>query len=69
MRAFRGLLILSVMMPVASEAQIAIRPGQYETTLEMDLGKAAPAGKAVIDASGFMKNKRLEGITPEEVND
>ena len=67
MRALKGLLMLSFMMPATSEAQIAIRPGHYETTLEMDLGAAAPAGRAVMDGAGFKKNKRLECITPEQV--
>ena len=69
MRTFKSLLILSFMVPAVSDAQIAIRPGYYETTLEMDLGAAAPAGKAVMDTAGFKKNKRFECITPEQVNE
>jgi hypothetical protein len=61
------LLAIVLLVPAASEAQFAIRPGEYEYEMEMDFGKpgGAEAGKAVIDAA----NKRRECITPEDVKE
>ncbi|MGB2716150.1 MAG: DUF3617 family protein [Vicinamibacterales bacterium] len=69
MRASNVLLAIVLLVPSASDAQIAIRPGEYEVEMQMDFGKAggAEAEKAVLDAAGFQKNKRRECITPEDV--
>ncbi len=49
-------------------AQPSIRPGQYELTVEMNLGGIpADAPKAVLDAAGFDKQKKLECLTAEDV--
>lgn len=69
MRALNVVVATVLLVPSASDAQIAIRPGEYEVEMQMDLGKpgGAEAGKAVLDAAGFQKNKRRECITPEDV--
>ena len=54
----------------AASAQIQLRPGQYEVTLEMNLaGVPGDAPKAVTDAAGFNKDKRLECITADELKE
>jgi hypothetical protein len=69
MRASNVLVTIVLLVPSASDAQIAIRPGEYEVEMQMDFGQAAgtEASKAVLDAAGFQKNKRRECITPEDV--
>ena len=71
MRAPNVLFAIVLLAPAASDAQFTIRPGEYEYEMEMDFGKpgGADAGKAVLDAAGFQKNKRRECITPEDVKD
>jgi hypothetical protein len=63
------LLTIVLLPPSAGDAQMAIRPGEYEVEMQMDFGQpgSAEAGKAVLDAAGFEKNKRRECITPEDV--
>lgn len=63
------LLTIVLLLPSAGHAQIAIRPGEYEVEMQMDFGQpgSAEAGKAVLDAAGFQKNKRRECITPDDV--
>ena len=48
--------------------QITIRPGSYEYTVEMKLGAAGQAGKAVLDAADFQKNTRRDCITASEAS-
>lgn len=49
-------------------AQAAIRPGQYEVTLDMKIGGVpGEASKAVLDAAGFQNQKRLECFTADDV--
>lgn len=69
MRASNVLLTIVLLVPSTLEAQIAIRPGEYEVEMQMDFGQpgSAEAGKAVLDAAGFQKNKRRECITPDDV--
>jgi hypothetical protein len=51
-----------------ASAQLTIRPGQYEVTVDMKLGGVpAEASKAVLDAAGFQNQKRLECITADDV--
>jgi hypothetical protein len=69
MRASSVLFVIVLAAPIASEAQIGIRPGQYEVTLEMKMPIPAEGQKAVLDAAGFDKNKRLECITADDVKD
>ena len=67
MRASNILLAVVLLVPAASDAQIALRPGEYEVTLDMDLGLPAEAPKAVMDAAGFKGQKRRECITADDV--
>jgi hypothetical protein len=69
MRAFTSLIGLVLLLPVAAAAQITINPGQYEYTMDLDLGEANAGGKAVLDAAGFKNNKRVECLTPEDVKE
>ena len=66
MRALNVLMIVTLLAPALVHAQITIRPGEYEYTLEMNMGDGKEAGKAVMDAAGFQKNKRRECITPDD---
>jgi hypothetical protein len=67
MRASATVLVVVVLASVG-EAQLAIRPGQYELTVEMNLGGIpADAPKAVLDAAGFQKQKKLECLTAADV--
>lgn len=65
----RALVILSVvaMLSVVTAAQVTLRPGQYEYTIDMKLaGAPKEAGQAVLDAAGLKGQKKLECITPDE---
>ena len=48
---------------------VNLRPGQYEYTLEVNLGIPAEGQKAILDAAGFQKQKKLECLTAEDVKD
>jgi hypothetical protein len=66
MRAFITLAGI-VLLALAAEAQIAIRPGQYEYTIDMKIGVPKDATKAVLDAAGFdQQQKRLDCVTPDQ---
>jgi hypothetical protein len=73
MRASKILFIVVLLAPAAAEAQIRVRPGQYEYTLEMDLG--GPGGKEAMDAvlgaagAGSQNQKMLQCVTAEDVKD
>jgi hypothetical protein len=71
MRASNIFLAIVLLVPTATDAQLTIRPGEYEYEMAMDFGKpgGAEAGKAVLDAAGFQNNKRRECITPEDVKE
>lgn len=60
-------LSIVLLAGAAVDAQMAIRPGQYEYVVEMNMGAAAEAGKAVVDGAGFEKNKRRDCLTPDDV--
>jgi hypothetical protein len=67
MRAFTILFGVALLSPAVAGAQVTVRPGQYEVTIEMNLAVPKEAQKAVLDAAGFNKQqKRLECITPEQ---
>ena len=66
-RASKLLLASLLLAASATEAQIVIRPGEYEVTLNMDLGIPPEAPKAVMDAAGFKGQKRRECITADDV--
>ena len=66
MCALNAFMIVTTLTLALVDAQIAIRPGEYEYTIEMTMGDAKDAAKAVTDAAGFQKNKRRDCITPEE---
>jgi hypothetical protein len=62
------LVVLVLLASIVTTAQIAIRPGQYEFTVDMKMdGIPADAPKAVLDAAGFTQQKKLECLTPEDV--
>lgn len=67
MRALPTVLIVVLLATAGAVAQIAIRPGQYEVTLSLDLAVPKDASKAVLDAAGFKGQKRLECITAEDL--
>jgi hypothetical protein len=55
------------MLSVVTAAQVTLRPGQYEYTIDMKLaGAPKEAGQAVLDAAGLKGQKKLECITPDE---
>jgi hypothetical protein len=73
MRASKLLFFVVLLVPAAAEAQIRVRPGQYEYTFEMDLG--GPGSKEAVDAvlraaagAGSQK-KLLQCVTAEDVKD
>jgi len=68
-RALTCCIGLVLLLPAASAAQITIKPGQYEYTMNLDLGDAKAAGDAVLGGAGFKNNKRVECITPEDVKE
>ena len=61
------LFSIALLTGAAVDAQIAIRPGQYEYVVEMNVGAAAEAGKAVMDGAGFQKNRRRDCLAPDDV--
>lgn len=61
--------LLAVGALAALAQTVNLRPGQYEYTLEMDLGIPAEGQKAVLDAAGFQKQKKLECLTAADVKD
>jgi hypothetical protein len=73
MRASKILLIVMFLSPAAGEAQIRVRPGQYEYTIDMNLG--VPGGQEAMDAvlgaagAGSGKQKRLQCIAADDVKD
>lgn len=72
MRATSLTLMGALLAAAVGEAQIGVRPGQYEYTLEMDLsamGVPKDAQDAVLGAAGFEKEKRLDCITADQVKD
>jgi hypothetical protein len=66
MRASTILIGILLLSPVVADAQIAIRPGEYEYTLDMKMTVPKEAAKAVLDAAGFKDQKRRECITADE---
>ena len=71
--------VVFLLAPAAGEAQLAIRPGQYEIRIDMKLDKSATpadidadrksfgeAGRAVLFVAGFHNGKRLECVTAED---
>ena len=64
--AILGTLLVSTI--AAAGAQVNFRPGQYEITFEMDLGIPREGQKAVLDAAGLDKGKRLECMKDEVKN-
>jgi hypothetical protein len=75
MRALRVCVVVVLLAPVAADAQIRVRPGQYEYSMEMDLGK--PGGQealdAVLNAAGAKSDagarKMLQCVTADDVKD
>jgi hypothetical protein len=61
MRASMILIGVVLLTPGAADAQIAIRPGQYEYTLVTKMAGAQ-------EAAGSRERKRLECITADEAN-
>jgi hypothetical protein len=73
MRGVRIVFVAVLLAPAAGEAQITVRPGQYEYTFEMDLG--GPGGKEAMDAvlgaagGGAQGKKMLQCVAAEDVKD
>jgi hypothetical protein len=73
MRAPKILFVIMLLVTAAAEAQIAVRPGQYEYTIEMDL--SGPGGKEAFDAvlgaagAGAQNRKMLQCVAAEDVKD
>jgi hypothetical protein len=67
MRASKIWVVVLLLAPVVVTAQMSIRPGQYEVTLDMDLGVPKEATDAVLREGGFKGQKRLECFTAEDV--
>jgi hypothetical protein len=67
MRAWNILLCVVLLAPAAGDAQVSIRPGQYEYTFDLDLGIPAEGTKAVLDAAGVKNQKRLDCLTADDV--
>jgi hypothetical protein len=57
-----GLVLLA---PVVT-AQVTIRPGEYEYTVDMKMAVPKEAAKAVLDAAGFKDQKRRDCITADQ---
>ena len=72
MRASKVLFLVALLAPAAIEAQISVRPGQYEYSFEMDLG---PGSKEALDTvfaaagAGTQKQKVLQCVTAEDVKE
>jgi hypothetical protein len=64
-----ALLIVAAGTLAALAQTVNLRPGQYEYTLDMDLGIPAEGQKAVLDAAGFQKQKKLECLTAADVKE
>jgi hypothetical protein len=58
-----GIVLLA---PTVVGAQIAIRPGEYEYTVDMKMTVPKEAAAAVLDAAGFKDQKRRECITADQ---
>jgi hypothetical protein len=75
MRALKVCFVVVLLAPVAADAQIRVRPGQYEYTMQMDLGQSGgkEALDAVLNAAGGKRDagtqKLLQCITPADVKD
>jgi ribosomal protein S13 len=67
MRPSTILFVGVLLFPAVAGAQSAVRPGQYEYTIEMNLGIPTDASKAVLDAAGFQNQKKLECLTADEL--
>jgi ribosomal protein S13 len=63
------LLAVAASTLAAFAQTVNLQPGQYEYTLEMNLGIPEEGQKAVMDAAGFDKQKKLECLTAEDVKD
>jgi Protein of unknown function (DUF3617) len=67
MRASTFLMAVALLNSASAWAQVTIRPGQYEFTIDMKMAVPKEAQKAVLDAAGFNRQqKRLECITPDQ---
>jgi hypothetical protein len=66
MRGSTIVIVALILLAAVVDAQIAIRPGQYEYLLDMKMTVPKEAAKAVLDAAGFKDQKRLECITADQ---
>jgi len=67
MRTSSIALVVILLAPAVASAQVSIRPGQYEYTLDLNMAVPKEAATAVLDAAGFNKQqKRLECITADQ---
>ena len=66
MRASTVLIGVVLLAPAVADAQVSIRPGEYEYTVNMQMTVPKEAAKAVLDAAGFKDQKRRECITADQ---
>ena len=67
MRASTILVAVVLLMSASAGAQVTIRPGQYEFTIDMKMAVPKEAQSAVLDAAGFNRQqKRMECITADQ---
>ena len=66
MRASSMLFFVVVLATVAVGAQVNIRPGMYEYTVDLKMVVPKEAEKAVLDAAGFEGQKRRDCISEDE---
>lgn len=65
MRVSLLLCAAAMLVPGVLDAQIRIRPGQYEFTVNMDLGLPKEAAGAVLGGAGFKNHKKVECLTDD----
>ena len=67
MRIFKILVGGILLASVITHAQIVIRPGLYEFTVDMSGGVPPEATKSVLDEAGLNKQKKRDCLTPDMV--
>jgi hypothetical protein len=67
MRTFKILIGGIFLVSLVTEAQVVIRPGLYEFTVDMSGGVPPEATKSVLEEAGLNKQKKRDCLTPEMV--
>jgi hypothetical protein len=69
MKRWQPCLLMAALMlagAATGSAQIQLRPGEYEITLDMNLPVPREVQNAVLDAAGYKKQRTLQCITAED---